>query len=320
MATWLWVLLWSLLLLLLLVLLFVALARRGFPCILCDLFGPHKPQFGSDRAPPRRGSIRIPSDVYKRPDPLIYSQQFLMSQGLAVTWDNPDIWLETVGPDGKRSGTTVPSHQLTASTDYFVIARIWNGSVEAPAINLPVKGVSGCPAQASMKWRTPAVPGHYCLQVRLEWADDAEPGNNLGQENTDIKALNSPHAVFNFRVRNDGGMRRVMRLAPDFYHLGDRPRCKPDQPRAGNPHLAPEEVARQRRIALAEHNRDRFPVPPGWTIKLLPEELVLAQGERGTVTVDITAPDAFSGRQAINVNAFVGDWLAGGVTLIVTGS
>ena len=36
-------------------------------------------------------SIKIPSHTYRRPDPLIYSQTYLMSQGLSVTWDNPDI-------------------------------------------------------------------------------------------------------------------------------------------------------------------------------------------------------------------------------------
>ncbi|MBV8895300.1 MAG: hypothetical protein JO051_02230, partial [Acidobacteriaceae bacterium] len=30
----------------------------------------------------------IPKHIYRRPDPLIYSQQYLMSQGLAVTWNN----------------------------------------------------------------------------------------------------------------------------------------------------------------------------------------------------------------------------------------
>lgn len=345
MAPWLWVLFWVLLVLLLVLLLFVLLAKRGFPCILCDLLGPHRPEFGSDRAPPRRGSVRIPSDIYKRPDPLIYSQQFLMSQGLAVSWDNPDIYLETLGANGLPSGNIAPSHQLGADTDYFVMARVWNGSVEAPAINLPVhfsylsfgigqqshpigtthvdlpvKGVAGCPALAVMKWRTPTAGGHYCLQARLEWADDAEPGNNLGQENTDVKVLNSPHAAFSFAVRNDSGMRRALHLGADCYRLGPRPRCDRQRPSARNPHLSVEEMALQRRAAQAEHGRDRFPTPPGWTVKLTHPELLLAPGAQETVTVDVTAPDGFTGQQAINVNAFVGGWPVGGVTLTVIGS
>src|ERR1700687_2116058 len=114
----LWALFWLLVLLLLVIFLLWLLARRGIPCILCDFFGPYKPEFGTDRAPPTRGSIRVPSDVYKRPDPLIYAQYFLRSQGLAVTWDNPDIWLETVDPldSSKPSGTIVSSHQLKENT------------------------------------------------------------------------------------------------------------------------------------------------------------------------------------------------------------
>jgi hypothetical protein len=263
-----------------------------------------------------------------------------MSQGLAVTWDNPDIWIETPGANGLPSGNIVPSHQLNANTDYFVIAQIWNGSVEAPAINLPVhfsylsfgvgqqshvigttyvdlpvKGVAGCPALATQKWRTPAAGGHYCLQVRLEWADDAEPGNNLGQENVDVKALNSPHAAFSFMLRNDSGMRRALHLTADSYRLGQRPRCDSEQPRAPNPRLSVEEMARQRRSARAEHGRDRFPLPLGWTVELVPTEILLAPGEQATVSVGVTAPDGFTGQQAINVNAFAGDYLVGGVTL-----
>ncbi len=337
------VLIWVLLVIAFCLLIMWLLARRGFPCILCDLFGPHKPEFGSDRAPPRRGTVRIPSDVYRRPDPLIYSQQYLMSQGLAVTWDNPDIRLESVGPGDQPSGVVVPSHQLTADTDYFVIARIWNGSVDAPAINLPVvfsylsfgigtasnaigvahvdlpvKGVAGCPAFAVMKWRTPAAPGHYCLQVRLVWPDDAEPGNNLGQENTDVKALNSPHAAFTFPVRNDSGVRRLLRLDADSYRLGERAPCG-ERPRAVNPHLSTKEIAHQRESARAEHGRGRFAIPAGWTIKLTPEQLHLAPGQEELVTVEVTAPDKFLGRQSFNVNALAGEWLAGGVTLIVEG-
>ena len=44
--------------------------------------------------------VRHPS--YRKPDPLIYDQYFLMSLGLAVTWDNPDIEL-------RRGGVTVSS-------------------------------------------------------------------------------------------------------------------------------------------------------------------------------------------------------------------
>ena len=245
---WLWILFWIALAIVVLLLLLWWLTRLGVPCIFCDIFGPHKPEFGSDRAPPKRGSIRIPSDIYKRPDPMIYSQYYLMSQGLAVTWDNPDIWLEKVDPlnPDKPSGLVVSSHDVTSNTDYFVVARVWNGSVEAPAVDLPVsfsfltfgigitstaigttkvdlpaKGLAGCPAFANIKWRTPPAAGHYCLQVLLIWPDDAEPGNNMGQENLSVKALNSPHAAFEFSpLRNSSRLRERIRLVADVLRAG----------------------------------------------------------------------------------------------------
>jgi hypothetical protein len=344
MTIWYWVLLVLLILTLLFVLLIWLLARLGFPCLLCDFFKPGQPEFGSIRASPSGATLRLPSDVYKRPDPMLYSQYFLMSKGLAVTWDNPDIWLETIGPDGKPSGNIVSSHALEHDTDYFVRARIWNRSVDCPAVhlpvqfsflsfgigsantpigvahvNLPVKGVAGCPALADIKWRTPMTPGHYCLQVQLVWAEDAEPANNLGQENTNVKKLNSPRATFSFPVRNEARNRRVLRLEADFYQIATRPPCLPPGRKAVSPQLTPEEIAAQRRLARAEHNRSDHSVPRDWTITILPERLELGPGEQSDVTVDVTAPDGFDGRQAINVHAFAGDRLAGGVTLYVTG-
>src|SRR6266853_337974 len=34
---------------------------------------------------------KFTAPAYHRPDPCIYDQYYLMSLGLAVTWDNPDI-------------------------------------------------------------------------------------------------------------------------------------------------------------------------------------------------------------------------------------
>ena len=53
------------------------------------------------------------------------------------------------------------------------------------------------------------------------------------------------------------------------------------------------------------------------TCSIEPQKTSLKPGEQIDVTVDVTAPDNFAGRQAINVNAFDGDRLAGGVTLYV---
>jgi hypothetical protein len=300
----------------------------------------------------RRGGSRtpcvaVPERTYRRPDPLIYSQAYLMKLGLAVTWDNPDITLF-------KDGVAVPSHELQPGTEYQVAARIWNGSTDAPAvglpialsymdfgiggveqpigqtqIDLPVKGAPGHPAVATVPWRTPAAPGHYCLLVKLLWGDDANPYNNLGQENTDVRAPSSP-AEFRFVVRNDARRRRTLRLEADAYALPERPPCPPserppkdrDEPRRWHEEDAVRRRRRREREArlreLANrHARSRFPVPAGWTVGIDQPQLTLEAGEQEEAVVTVEPPAGFGGRQPVNVNAFDGDDFAGGVTLVV---
>jgi hypothetical protein len=183
-------------------------------------------------------------------------------------------------------------------------------------VDLPVKGAPGHPAFAHMKWTTPSTPGHYCLQVELIWADDANPANNLGQENTDVKPLNSPHAAFTFPVRNDTARVQALRLEVDAYSIPPQRSCDPKDV-ADSPKMTQIEFEEHRRDALARHQRRQYPVPEGWRVEVDPHDLNLAPGEERTVTVDITAPDSFSGRQALNVNTFDGGILTGGVTLYV---
>lgn len=281
---------------------------------------------------PRGEALPIPDDVYRRPDPCIYSQPYLMSQGFAVTWNNPDIWL-------LLNGVPVPSASLQPATKYEVVARVWNNSTEAPAVglpvrfsyidfgiggvhkpigadsvDLPVKGAAGHPVYAGTDWTTPATPGHYCLVVELIWGDDANPQNNVGQENTNVKPLNSPRAAFTVPVRNDERLPRVFELEADFYERPAAVPC-PDEP-ALRPALSPEESEARRREALKRHGREHFAVPEDWEVEL-PRRLDLKPGQEEEVAVAITAPDGFSGRQAINLNAFDGEHLVGGVTLYV---
>lgn len=281
--------------------------------------------------------LPIPTDVYRRPDPMIYSQAYLMSQGLAVTWDNPDIHLEL-------GGVPVSSSELSVDTEYDIVARIWNGSNNAPAVNLPVwfsyldfgigtvsvpigfdkvdlpvNGAIGHPATARSKWTTPKAAGHYCIQVELVWPDDANPANNLGQENTDVKALNSPQAAFTFPVRNDGRIERALALEVDGYAVAGPAPCEDPRPVAIAT-MGADEKEQHRRDAQRRHGRGKHPLPDGWRVKVDPAELRLEPGSSRDVTVDVTAPDGFLGRQGINVNAFAGDRLIGGVTLYVDGS
>jgi hypothetical protein len=293
----------------------------------------------------------IPPDVYKRPDPLIYSQQYLMSQGLAVTWDNPDIQLYDVA----AGFVPVSSHELKAATEYEIRATIYNGSTDAPAIGMPVdfsylsfgiattstaigttsvdlqvRGAPGHPATAAMRWTTPPTPGHYCIQVNLVWADDANPANNLGQENTDVGAAHSP-AVFTFPVGNPGPTPQHLRLLPDAYTLPQPIDCDElerwkkqqkeqkgrDKGRGdGTQDGSQEEWCRE---LWRRHARDAFSVPTGWDIQITPPELNLAPATEQTVTVSVEPPAGFSGSEAININAVDDlDKLVGGVTLYVT--
>ncbi len=111
-------------------------ALRGLGPAICDLLWGLFRRLRDCRrrkTPPRSTDccIRLPNTSYKRADPLIYSQQYLMKQGLSVTWDNPDIQLF-------KGGVPVNSHNLETDTLYEVQVTVWNGSYDAPAIGLPV--------------------------------------------------------------------------------------------------------------------------------------------------------------------------------------
>jgi hypothetical protein len=295
--------------------------------------GPRPSRFSAYRSD---NCQHLPPHLYKRPDPMIYSQQYLMSQGLAVTWDNPDIHIEF-------GGVPVDSHDLKPNTGYDVIARIWNNSLDAAVVNMPVefsfltfgigttkthiattavdvapKGVPGCPAFARVQWTTPLTPGHYCLVVEFAWADDANPFNNVGQHNTDVKPLNSPKAKFTVPVRNAGGERLEIALRIDAYTLPTPPECD-RLPPVDNPRPSREMVVRRLREIAAAADPGKFPVPAGWTATVEPSGLVLAGGEQRDVIVDVTAPDGFAGEQTFNVNGFAGRTPLGGVTLTVKG-
>ncbi|WP_404925372.1 hypothetical protein [Mesorhizobium sp. ORM16] len=285
-----------------------------------------------DRSGPQR-CVKISDPAYKRPDPLIYAQYYLMGQGLAVTWDNPDI-------DIRSGGNPVAPHMLAPDTEYEIVARIWNNSTEAPVVDLPVKfsylsfgigtvshwidetrtdlGVKGGanhPAFASVKWRTPAAPGHYCIQVLLDWLDDANPNNNLGQDNTTVGVAHSP-ARFEFRLRNGERERMGFRLEADAYSLPELPVCEPrprPRPRRRPLRTFPGTIA----AVPVGHTRQSHPLPAGWLVTFEPAQADLAPGEEIPVTVNIEPPAGFTGRKAINVHAFSARGLAGGVTLYV---
>lgn len=287
-----------------------------------------------ERRASRATCVPIDEPAYKRPDPLIYSQLYLMKLGVAVTWDNPDIELW-------KDGQLVPSSQLQPDTAYEILVRIWNNSTEAPVIGLPVQfyylnfgvgtpihligettadlGVKGGlnhPASAQMTWKTPATKGHYCILVLLLWPDDANPENNLGQENTDVGKVQSP-AEFTFTLRNDTKETHTYWFEVDTYRIPELPPCDnlTDSPETSDPTAT---VGARRSFTVpAHHTRQSYPIPPGWFVEVHPQHPQLAPDEETAIGVKITAPEGFTDVQAFNIHAFHRRGIAGGVTLCV---
>jgi hypothetical protein len=289
--------------------------------------------------------IVVTPDVYKRADPLIYDQFYLMEQGLAVTWDNPDIQLY-------EGAVPVSSSSLKADTDYQVVATVYNNSTEAPAIgmpvefsyrsfgvgatltaigttviDLPVKGSPQHPANAAITWHTPAVPGHYCLLVQLVWPDDANPKNNLGQENTNVGKATSP-AVFAFPVRNEDTVRKRIQMTADAYVIPPKMSCqnKPTKTDSNRRYpkynrndvfIPPTEEEADWTLARVRHSQAAFSIPNDWSVEIQPSQFELAPGATQSVTVSINPPADFLGERKININAMYGTLLLGGVTLTV---
>lgn len=272
-------------------------------------------------------TINHPS--FHRPDPCIYSQSYLKSLGLAITWDNPDIYVT-------KGGVIVEEHELIAGTEYEINATVWNNSYDAPAmgmqvgfsyksfgagvglhpigrktINLGVKGGINHPATAKILWVTPSEPGHYCLKAELFWIDDANTENNIGQNNIRIIKPLSP-AQTNFQLRNDTKKPHRYYFEIDTYTIPKQNSCD-ESPFKKNMTNRAERIKQ----VLPLHSKENFPVPAGWKAELLPEAISLAPGEETTIHVTITPPDDFTGRQHFNINAFYENKFAEGITLAV---
>ena len=287
----------------------------------------HRPGSARDRRAARTPCVPIDDPAFVRPDPLIYAQHYLHSLGLAVTWNNPDIEL-------RLNGTPVSSSLLEPGTTYEVVARIWNGSPSAPVVAMPVhfsylgfgvgtvsvpigstkvdlgvKGGPKHPAFDSMPWTTPTTPGHYCIRVRIDPADDLNLLNNLGQENTNVGQAHSL-AAFTFTLRNDTRRQQRYTFEVDAYTLG--------QPDPCDEHTGNEE---SRRVRLVRHRRGTQQIPADWQVEIDPETPLLASVEATPVKVAVTPTGGFVGAQLLNINAFHDDSFAGGITLtVVAGS
>ena len=330
--------------------------RRGLALLLLGIRRLVAELLGRRERPPRRREgeggeccVDLPPDVRRRPDPLLYSQPWLMSMGVAVTWDNPDIQLferDPTAPDGL--GAAVSSSDLKPNHAYRVQVRVWNGSYHAPAPGLPVhlsfltfgasttstpiavdvidlgvKGGAHHPAFALFDWLTPPVAGHYCLQARLVWADDANPANNLGQENVEVGVAHSP-AVFRMALRNAAGVTRRFILQADGYRLPVLPTCGEaalaiDAPR--DRALTRIEESRMRwQRALREQGYGQHPVPEGVQVAIDPAELSLEPFADQIISIAVEPAATATDPIPINVNAFAlgsdgGREFVGGVTV-----
>ena len=271
----------------------------------------------------------INNPAFHRPDPCIYDQYYLSSLGLAVTWDNPDITL-------LRNGAPVTESQLLPNTEYTVRATIWNNSYEAPVIGMPVEfsflsfgvattstpiasttvdvGVKGGPGQpgvAEVTWLTPPTPGHHCIQVQFEWFDDANPDNNLGQNNVQVVPASSP-ASFAFTLRNDTTDNKRYSFEFDTYTIPPLSQCP------AGPVTARISRSKRLRELRERNNRANFPIPPGWTVDVSPDTITLAPGAEQVIAVEITPAATFHGDQPVNIAAVHQDGYAGGVSALVT--
>jgi len=140
-----------------------------------------------------------------------------MAMNQPVTWDNPDVSIFL-------GGVEQYTYNLTVGTTYDVAITVHNSSRLKPAngtvvdvrwiefgaggqtrhhiatlaANVPVWPGT---AVVNTPWRTPDVPGHYCIEVELSHPDDGNPANNRGWNNTQVYAAHSqvtrPIRIFN---------------------------------------------------------------------------------------------------------------------------
>jgi hypothetical protein len=173
-------------------------------CILCRIWL----ILTREKTPEGDPCVVVPGHIVRKPDPCIYDQFLLMQLGQPVTWDNPDVRIFLHGVEQY-------TYDLTADTEYDVEITVHNASRDKPAngtgvdvrwiefgagsqirhplavltANVPVWPGT---AVVGTKWRTPAVPGHYCIEVELSHPNDGNPSNNRGWNNTQVHAAQSP--------------------------------------------------------------------------------------------------------------------------------
>lgn len=161
--------------------------------------------------------VEFPGHILHKPDPCIYDQFLLMALKQPVTWDNPDVRIFL-------NGVEQNTYNLVTGTTYTVEITVHNSSRLKPADGTSVDvgwiefgaggqtrtGIATLSADVPVwpgtavvttDWRTPDVPGHYCIEVLLSHPNDGNPANNRGWNNTQVYAahsqVNRPIRIFN---------------------------------------------------------------------------------------------------------------------------
>jgi hypothetical protein len=303
-------------------------------CVLVNLFARGEVT-GAPQGPDC--CITPPEEMRPRPDPYIYSQFWLYLRGLAFTWDNPDFTLiDSTGKPADRM-------KLQPGENYRVVVRVHNGSllaaIETTVIldvlefgaggivekilgSIPIDIPAFGSAEAGFNWTAPSSGGHNCLRAFLIHPDDGNPLNNIGQHNTQVMKPTSPTHRSTFVVRNDAPGAREFRLEFDSYRL-------PSQPMRSRS-LEERDSVEYLQALRASNNRKRFPVSAALDARIqIGDEparpisdlnsptFELAAGGAVSVALQAQQPPAGGSAHVINVHAFDGPTLVGGVTLYV---
>jgi hypothetical protein len=264
--------------------------------------------------------IWIPDEHNLRPDPYIYSQDWLKSRGMSYTWDNPDIEIIDT-----TNGSSVGRHDLIASRQYEIRATISNHSSTVWALDTIVLfkvrgfGVNGYMVSnlapdtvdvpnggqvvARSNW-TPEKSGHFCIVVTIIHSNDANSLNNVGQHNTDVAKSGEAYDLALF-VRNDRNFAMTINMVANAYRLPETPmRAKSFEERNSLRYL---------RTLQEVNSPKKFPVPEAAGFSCEPSEFNLDPGENRDVRVQLR-PD-FVGQ--INVDALsTTGVLLGGITIV----
>lgn len=289
--------------------------------------------------------LPIPAGVYLRPDACIYSQQYLMSLGMAVTWDNPDVRLTDT------LNNPIASYGLQPSTSYTITATIHNKKNDTPVpgmpvvfklvsfgasgdiiqpigsavVDLPVRGTPGEPAHASVTWTTPTSPGHYCITIEAVVPDDATPMDNIGQHNTVVNGVRHGERLeLRFPVRNALQIAQRFSARLHSYRLPERHilRRRMGEGAGANRTGQREGDASLLQRVVAANRPDLFPVPADWDAAVTPSDGIIEPGRTVdltfTATVPASAPAGLQQPFHISISDAEGKAPLGGVTATYT--